>query len=274
MRSILAGLRTLTLPWGAGPGTARLVLGPDLPPPLKTYLFFGQRVASEAIIYYSGTPSNDDYQFEALVELPGTHFVYRGSVLNGVVLEESVGHPNGFYTSFSGGGLENFQIVGTGAFSGVFSTGAGAASYFLGREQAFPPIGVDPVAIFDYINAADPTQPTPTVEVWHTLGLAAGWSGAGGTSLKYRMIPSPALSVQIIGNLVAGTKADGTSITILPVDYWPNMGQDIMTNAFGGVLTTAQNPHVNIRTDGLIQIFGIGTSTNMNINGIYALHAA
>ncbi len=43
MRSILAGLRTLVLPWGAGPTVPRIILNPDIPPELIAfYAPFGE----------------------------------------------------------------------------------------------------------------------------------------------------------------------------------------------------------------------------------------
>jgi hypothetical protein len=67
VRSFFATLRTLVLPGGAGPGTGRIVLGPDVPQALQDY-YFGQVTA--AILFYAsdGPAGFDNYWYEALFE--------------------------------------------------------------------------------------------------------------------------------------------------------------------------------------------------------------
>lgn len=62
-----------------------------------------------------------------------------------------------------------------------------------------------------------------TEEIWHGLAYQNGWADNGSTNVtgRYRMIPSPANTVQIIGTLNAGTKADNTVVANLPVPYRP-----------------------------------------------------
>lgn len=248
MRSILAGLRQLVLPWGASVGTARLVLGPDLPAALAAYRFQGVARYVSAIIFYNGSVNDDSYLFVAEVpqqtSAPGGYELHFGAVLNGVVQEVSVGNPQGWQLGLDYGGFTYTRLQ-------TLLTEADLS--------AWTPI-----------NAVLPGT-TAGQESWHTLPLAAGWTGAAGDTLQYRLVASPPSTVQMHGNLVAGTKADATTIGTLPVDYRPNVASDIIANAFGGALGGAQIPHVNIRTDGQIQIFGIGTSTNMNISGDYPL---
>jgi hypothetical protein len=101
----------ITLPPGAGPGDPRLVIGPILPPPLDTYLFFGTDKATTAIIWYGGTSSDDDYSFLAQVPTLSAHFIYVGHVLNGAVVESSVGRPGGQWWMFNGSGISFLQFL-------------------------------------------------------------------------------------------------------------------------------------------------------------------
>lgn len=139
---------------------------------------------------------------------------------------------------------DTFVVNGLGSFGDTGEPGAtGAAEYTLDAFGA-------------------------TVETWNAITLQNGWTGF----LRYRRVTSPPRSVQLIGNMVAGTKADGTLLGTLPANYSPaSNAQDIMGNAFGGTLPTSQPPHVNIGTSGAILLYGIGTSSNLNINGIFAL---
>lgn len=102
MRSIFATLRQLVLPAGALPGTPRTVIGPDLPPPLDTYLFGGTTRASSAIITYGN--SVNSYQFLAFIPGTTTASIYwMGWVRVGVVQELSAGVPYGQSWNISAG---------------------------------------------------------------------------------------------------------------------------------------------------------------------------
>lgn len=252
-------INSLTIPNTAGAGTARLVLGSEFPPPLDTYLFFGSTKAAAAIIYYSGTPSNDDYQFDAIVQLPGAHYVIRGTVLNAQMNEFSPGRPYGFFTQFDGSGVASFTHQGAAGITGKFIVGPGSASY-IRASGTFP----DPVAIFDYLHAQDPSISFPdTAETWHSLTLVNGWTG----TLKVLMGASPPNTWWMRGAIVAGTKVDGTTVANLPGAYIPATAQDIVCNAFGGALSGAQLPHLNVTGGGAVNIFGMNTETNLNPNG-------
>jgi len=86
MRSQFAGIRTLTLPWGAPAGTPRIVLGPDVPSELTSY--YGDPSTAfgivAAIVYYSNTVGI--YYYEGVLNGAGAKTV-RGYVINGVVIE-------------------------------------------------------------------------------------------------------------------------------------------------------------------------------------------
>lgn len=81
MRSTLAGIRTLTLPWGAGPGTPRLVLGPDLPAAIASGVSIaGITDHRAAIIWYGPGAANDDFHFYLLSVSGGDTYVIRGFI--------------------------------------------------------------------------------------------------------------------------------------------------------------------------------------------------
>jgi hypothetical protein len=87
VRSVLAGLRTLVLPWGAAPGTSRIVLGPDVPAILSAYYLaqYGATIQAVILFYYGGTP--DDYLYEAHYTNDGNSEHARGWVIAGTVYE-------------------------------------------------------------------------------------------------------------------------------------------------------------------------------------------
>lgn len=101
MKSRFAGLRTLVLPGTAGPGQARIVIGPDLPPALDTYVpsvpFPAATGYAGAIIFYSG---GDDttYVYAAVVDdgtLGSIAGLVIGMVANNSVRETAPGYPDG-----------------------------------------------------------------------------------------------------------------------------------------------------------------------------------
>lgn len=83
MRSILAGLRTLVLPWGAGPNAPALVLGRDMPPELVA--FFSPITISGAAIWRINATTYR-YQLSVVGPFgPTTPLVATGWVVAGTV---------------------------------------------------------------------------------------------------------------------------------------------------------------------------------------------
>lgn len=101
MRSLFATLRTLVLPGGSRPGTARIVIGPDLPPPLDTYALAFARIIAANIVWYGTDPTGTDGDFIAdlLVEYPSPppviSEIIRCHVIGGAVVEYAPGFPMG-----------------------------------------------------------------------------------------------------------------------------------------------------------------------------------
>lgn len=84
MRSVLAGLRRLVLPWGAGPNAARIVLGPDVPADLTAYYATGSFTVISAILFYTRLGG---YIYIALVQNSPSPSIAIGSSAGGTVRE-------------------------------------------------------------------------------------------------------------------------------------------------------------------------------------------
>jgi hypothetical protein len=112
MESTIPPVRTITLPAGAAPGSARIVIGPDLPPPLDTYVctVLGTSHFSGAIIFYSTDailPLDDTYSFIGVLDngLAAYTAVVYGMVRGGAVVERSAGIPEGIIQYAQGAGV-------------------------------------------------------------------------------------------------------------------------------------------------------------------------
>lgn len=215
------------------------------------YFFQGIGTFSGIPLYVVGayTASDGPYIVERIFDLGGTsdgRIEYRlGSyALNTYVMRVMTQQAS---VQMGTGGVVNgdtFVVNGLGSFGNTGTPGVnGSANYTL---DAFG----------------------TTVETWNALTLQNGWTGF----LKYRRVSSPPGSVQIIGNMLAGTKTDGTLLGTLPAAYKPATSQDMFGSAFGGTVSNTQPPHINVdNATGRVTLWGINTSTNLNVNGIFSL---
>jgi hypothetical protein len=113
MQTTIPPQSSITLPPSAAPGSARIFIGPDLPPPLDTYVFnaygFGATKFVAAIVFYANdsvVPLDDLYQFIGVVDNPGlASAVVYGLVQNGAVREFSAGRPAGLTTITQSAGV-------------------------------------------------------------------------------------------------------------------------------------------------------------------------
>ncbi|OLE29613.1 MAG: hypothetical protein AUG44_03435 [Actinobacteria bacterium 13_1_20CM_3_71_11] len=88
-------------------------------------------------------------------------------------------------------------------------------------------------------------------EDWHTINPGNGWGNAVGFApCKYRLISSPAKTVEVCGNIFGGTTTAGTNLFTLPVGYRPATKQ--RRAGFGS--PTAGVPLVDIDTDGTCKL--------------------
>lgn len=138
MNSVLPTTRTITLPPGAGPGDARIVLGPDLPPPLDTYAPFGGAYEAGIIFYSQG----NDTTYTYLCDLANTGAfteVHLGHVRNGVVEEYSPGEPAVILVNANGSGLPVIKDLLASQFRIGASIGNGIIEAPLGLLQLRAP---------------------------------------------------------------------------------------------------------------------------------------
>lgn len=110
-------LDTITLPPSAGPGDARIVIGPDLPPPLDTYTWAGLRYTGAIIFYSQGDDTT--YSYLGVVEdnAVATTDVHWGSVVSGVVVETTPGQPAALDRFANPGGLGHFVDASSALFN-------------------------------------------------------------------------------------------------------------------------------------------------------------
>jgi hypothetical protein len=108
-----------------------------------------------------------------------------------------------------------------------------------------------------YRTAILELQASPT---WTVATLANGWSG----TFKYRQVPSPPGAWQFFIRIIPGTKADGTTVTTLPVGSRPLHDQDIDVSVTSMAGATAQSPHLNISASGVISCWGCANTGSAN----------
>lgn len=113
---------------------------------------------------------------------------------------------------------------------------------------------------------------TTTIETWHTITPAGGWSqrGAGFPALSYRYLASPAKSVQFTGQISGGTTTDATIITgtALPTGYRPTTAQALI----GNTANVSGNCQIEYGTDGHLRLYGAtGGTAIITINDIAPL---
>lgn len=114
MIDAFAVITELVIPAGAQPGTPRIVLTSQLPPPLDTYQFAatgGPTAASAGIIFYSN--STTSYQFLVLVRSPNEIQVRWGSVIAGVVMQLDANQAAGYYLRGLGTPATKTQVIGS-----------------------------------------------------------------------------------------------------------------------------------------------------------------
>lgn len=266
MRSILAGLRTLVLPWGFTTGPRIVLSGDTVPVELKNAS--ADFTWAAAIVEYLST---SDYRFQAVgtfvgsggpLEVyaegtyDGTHGVQFGFILQGI------SHAGDFDYLYGSDTYNTFGINwiwrhGTIVFTDtidLFSNGA----------------------VANVSNAIDAFEPGGSggTEGWSFLGpYQNGWSdfGSGFAVGQYRYIASPPRSVQILGVLKPGTKTAGTVMFNMPANYRP-----AHTNLYPIVadvtISGGQSPAVLIANTGDVQVYGLGgTASFIALNIIYPL---
>lgn len=127
------------------------------------------------------------------------------------------------------------------------------------------PASTDHARLWEHIQAvADDVNAyflTIAPGAWQTATLLAGWTnrGAGFPVMAYRKEDNNK-TVRLIGQIVPGTKTDGTAIFTLPVGYRPS------TEA-GGLMVHASNGNLGAtmqaNTSGNVTIQGTGAGVTV-----------
>lgn len=123
MRSFFANLLSLTLPFNAGAGQARIVIGPSMPAPLDTYTTSDGRYQA-GIIFYSNF---DDTTYTYICVVAGSGGFTRvdlGQVLSGAVQEETAGTPSAITLYAAGSGQPTIKNILASAINIRTSVGA------------------------------------------------------------------------------------------------------------------------------------------------------
>jgi hypothetical protein len=113
-----------------------------------------------------------------------------------------------------------------------------------------------------------------TAETWHGLAYSNSWANAGGTTVhgSYRLVASPANSLQLVGGLTPGTKTDATKVATLPTGYRPTTNMDIGVNVDVTVAAGGQSPHFNIiASTGAVNCYGCGSAGFVSFNATIPL---
>ena len=112
-------------------------------------------------------------------------------------------------------------------------------------------------------------------EVWHGLAYQNLWADNGGTNVtgQYRLVPSPARTVQIIGTLNAGTKADNTVVANLPAGYRPAKTISFPVGMFPPNLGGNSMPMFQLLANGDLLCQGCVNATFVWMNALIPLDA-
>lgn len=111
-------------------------------------------------------------------------------------------------------------------------------------------------------------------ETWHAMTLQNSWVNSGGTdpTAQYRLVPSPANCVQVVGSIKNGVKTSGTVIATLPVGYRPATHKVLFPIAIDTVSGTTF-PRMTLNTDGTLTIDNCAAATFIFFNAVIPLDA-
>jgi hypothetical protein len=264
VRSALAGLRTLNLPWGASVNSPHIAIGPDIPTALATFSP-NLTLYAAAIYYYDAT----HYYFTGMglfyaqqVYVEGTYDPTNGVYITRRVLEPTAGTLDQRIGSYL---FDAFQQTYTFQQTNV-RIGDGS--------NISDQLTVNGVHISNAIDFN--ANGSGTAETWHALAYINGWANNGGANVtgQYRLVAAPARCVQVVGAFTPGTKVNGTALTnALPAAYRPTHAIDVPVNVDITAAVGGQSPHFNISTGGVFSCFGVTAATFVSVNAIYPLDA-
>jgi hypothetical protein len=123
------------------------------------------------------------------------------------------------------------------------------------------PAGIMTDAINAPVVAIDPVNGGP--ETWHAASLVNSWANSGsGPNMQYRMLASPPATVEVIGDVNAGTLTSPTTIFTLPSGYRPAKAQAYTPIASGGGSgLTVGTSRIVFNTNGTVTATGMAGFT-------------
>jgi len=112
-------------------------------------------------------------------------------------------------------------------------------------------------------------------DTWHPFVFENGWhaSSAAAVSGQYRLVSSPSNSVQIVGEILAGTVANDTTVTTVPQRFRPLriVSFPVATNPHP--TTAVVGPLMQLKPSGILTIWGAPAGSGVYINAIVPLDA-
>lgn len=121
--------------------------------------------------------------------------------------------------------------------------------------------------------ASDPIKANVggSAEVWQGLGPVAGWFNSGqGVNGSYRLVASPPNSVEMVGDLTPGTKADGTQIATLAGNYRPTNLRTIPVSVDVTGAAGSQSPHFTIDPFGIVRCWGCAAAGRVMVQAWFS----
>jgi hypothetical protein len=301
VRSVLAGLRTLVLPFGATSG-ARIVAD-GTTGRIYVYNSAGDLIALLTPSTYTNGPTSVVAGFYTGVLDGATSDQYIGlDPVGSPSLDMKLPRAGGIdyspaFVEAANFGSPNFNgyILARSPLATTQTTGTDDARVMIinrstnGVAPSSVDIRADQFQIYGRINLANssgvlvtPATPkieavlTGTVETWHAVVFQNGWSNVGGVNVtaQYRQVACPPQCVQLVGTIAPGTKTDGTILFNLPAGYRPAHDQffPLATNGAAGGGTT---PQVSVAQNGDVKVFGVNTVglTNIEFGCLVSLDA-
>ena len=247
--------REFLFPPGGSLSSPHILIGPDIPAVLTSF------------------SADYTWQFAMLWYYDSTNFAFQALAINHVFgIDEWI---TGTYDTVSG--VQFKQIIsGPGdAFPNSLYFGSdfyGTANKLL-VEWRNANLVVDNISTLTSENGI---LNDGTAEVWHALALQNLWVNVGAPFVtgQFRLVPSPALSVQVIGTIKNGTAAPGTVIATLPAGYRPATTQRNPIYAFGGTLNiTTEVPAIDTASNGEMTLKATTNATVLAFDFLISLDA-
>jgi hypothetical protein len=109
-------------------------------------------------------------------------------------------------------------------------------------------------------------------ETWHALALLASWTNYGAPEAlsQYRLIPSPAATVEVVVAAFGGTTTDGTTIATLPAGYRPT---HTVHHSMATSVNGSRSCQLELTAAGNLIILGVGATGDLTGTAFFPLDA-